>query len=130
MDKKKTALAGRALLLLCVLAAILFFHFRTEPLSGRKEITVVVVHGNLEEKTFVYETESEFLGEVLAEHDLAQGTEGPYGVFITTVDGETADETKQQWWCITKEGEMLNTSADQTPVQNQEQYELTLKEGY
>lgn len=130
MNNKKNTLAGGVLLLLCVLAAILFFHFRADPISGRKEITVIVVHGDLEEKTFVYETESEFLGEVLAEHGLAQGTEGPYGVFITTVDGETADETKQQWWCITKDGEMLNTSAGQTPVQNQEQYELTLKEGY
>lgn len=128
--KKKTALAGGILILLCVLAAILFFRFRAESVSGQKEITVIVVHGDLEEKTFVYQTDAEYLGKVLAENHLAQGTEGPYGTFITTVDGETADETRQQWWCITKEGEMLNTSADQTPVQNQEQYELTLKEGY
>lgn len=128
--KKKTALAGGILILLCILAAILFFRFRAESVSGQKEIIVIVVHGDLEEKTFVYQTDAEYLGEVLAENHLAQGTEGPYGTFITTVDGETADETRQQWWCITKEGEMLNTSADQTPVQNQEQYELTLKEGY
>lgn len=130
MKKKNTVMAGGLLILLCVLAAVLFFHSRTESAAGQKEITVIVVHGDLEEKSFVYQTEAEYLGEVLAENDLAQGTEGPYGIFITTVDGETADEAKQQWWCITKEGEMLNTSADSTPIQDQAQYELTLKEGY
>ena len=51
-------------------------------------------------------------------------------MFITTVDGETADESKEQWWCITKSGEMVNTGADQTPIQDQDIFELTLKEGY
>ena len=51
-------------------------------------------------------------------------------MFITTVDGETADDSKEQWWCITKGGEMVNTGADQTPIQDQDQFELTLKEGY
>ncbi len=39
-------------------------------------------------------------------------------------------ESKQQWWCITKGGEQVNTSADQTPIADGEQFELTLKEGY
>ena len=43
---------------------------------------------------------------------------------------ETADESLQQWWCITREGEMLSTGADQTPITDGEQYELTLTEGY
>ena len=36
-------------------------------------------------------------------------------LFITAVDGEKADDTKQQWWCITKGGETVNTSAEQDP---------------
>ena len=67
---------------------------------------------------------------MLEENQLASGTEGAYGTFITTVDGETADESKEQWWCITKEGEMVSTSADQAPIADGDQYELTLKEGY
>ena len=51
-------------------------------------------------------------------------------MYILTVDGETADESKQQWWCITKGGEMVNTSVDTTPIQDGDQFELTLKEGY
>ena len=42
------------------------------------------------------------------------------------MDGVTADAEKQEWWCITKNGEQLNTGADQTPIADGEHYELTL----
>ena len=90
----------------------------------------MVVHGDGSEADFQYRTDAEYLGEVLTENGLAEGTESAYGLFITTVDGETADDSLQQWWCITREGEMLSTGADQTPIADGEQYELTLTEGY
>ena len=68
--------------------------------------------------------------ELLTEEGLVSGEEGAYGMFITTVDGETADDTNQEWWCITKDKEKLNTSADQTPIADGEKYELTLTIGY
>ena len=46
------------------------------------------------------------------------------------MDGETADESKQEWWKLTKEGEMVNTGADVTPIADGEHYELTLTVGY
>ena len=130
MQKKRTYTAGLILLLLCILAGILYVQTRPETAAGQKALTVVVVHGDGEEKTFDYTTDAEYLGQVLEENQLASGTEGAYGTFITTVDGETADEAKEQWWCITKEGEMVSTSADQAPITDGDQYELTLKEGY
>lgn len=42
--------------------------------------------------------------------------QGEYGLYIETVDGVTADASNQEWWCITKGGETLNTSADLTPI--------------
>ena len=50
--------------------------------------------------------------------------------FGTEADGETANESLQQWWCITKGGEQVNTSVDSTPIQDGDHFELTLKEGY
>lgn len=130
MKKKSIAVAGIVLVVLCVLAGLLYMKFKPQATAGEKEITVVVVHGDQEEKTFTYQTDAEYLKEVLVSNELADGEEGEYGLFITSVDGETADDSKQQWWCITKGGEQVNTSADQTPIQDGEQYELTLKEGY
>ena len=128
MQKKKVL--GIALVICCVLAAILYFQFRPTPVAGEKEISVLVVHGDQSEKSFVYETDAEYLGEVLLDAALIDGTEGHYGLFVTTVDGETADESKQEWWCISKGGEMTQTSIDTTPIADQDQFELTLKTGY
>ena len=130
MQKKQTKIAGILLVLCCVLALIVFFQTRPDTAAGEKHITISVVHSDSSKSTFSYDTDAEYLGEALTEQNLAEGTEGPYGMFITTVDGETADDSKEQCCCITKDGEMVNTGADQTPIQDQDQFELTLKEGY
>ena len=128
--KKNTWIGCGVLVLACLLAAALYLQTRPETAAGGKTIDVVVVHGDGSEADFQYRTDAEYLGEVLTENGLAEGTESAYGLFITTVDGETADDSLQQWWCITREGEMLSTGADQTPIADGEQYELTLTEGY
>ena len=128
--KKKLLIGCGALVLACLLAAVLYIQTRPETAEGAKTIDVVVVHGDGTEATFQHQTDAEYLGEVLVENELAEGTESAYGLFITTVDGETADDSLQQWWCITRSGEMLSTGADQTPIADGEQYELTLTEGY
>ena len=128
--KKKLLIGCGALVLACLLDAVLYIQTRPETAEGAKTIDVVVVHGDGTEAAFQYQTDAEYLGEVLVENELAEGTESAYGLFITTVDGETADDSLQQWWCITRSGEMLSTGADQTPIADGEQYELTLTEGY
>jgi len=130
MKKKGTWIAGALLLAVCVLAACLAVMYKPKTTVGEKEVTIVVVHGDETKKEFVCRTDAEYLREVLEEQELIEGEDGPYGIFIKAVDKETADDSRQQWWCITKGGEQVNTSADQTPVQNGEQYELTLKEGW
>ena len=92
--------------------------------------TIDVIHKDASQKTFEYQTDLEYLGKLLTEEGLVSGEEGAYGMFITTVDSETADDTNQEWWCITKDKEKLNTSADQTPIADGEKYELTLTIGY
>ena len=130
MKKKGTLIAGIILVAVCVLAAILASAFKPETTKGEKEVTVVVVHADGTENEFIYQTDAEYLREVLEENALIEGEESEYGIFIQTVDGETADDALQQWWCITKGGEQVNTSADQAPIQDGDQYELTLKEGW
>lgn len=122
-----------ALIGLIVVIAVLFGVYRfTKPatVQGAKTITVDVIHKDTSQKTFEYHTDREYLGEVLIDEGLVSGEEGAYGMFITTVDSETVDNANQEWWCITKNQEMLNTSADQTPIADGEKYELTLTIGY
>lgn len=130
MQKKGTLIAGIVLLVLCVAAGLLYMNFKPETTEGSKEITVKVVDTDGTENELVYKTDAEYLGQVLLDNKLIEGEQQEFGFFIKSVDGKTADDAKQQWWCITKNGEQVVTSVDTTPIQDGEQYELTLKEGY
>ena len=68
--------------------------------------------------------------DALDEQKLIEGTESEYGIYIKTVDGITANEENQEWWCITKGGETLFTGADTTPIADGDHFELTLTVGY
>lgn len=127
---KKILIAVLALLLA---AAALFFLYRTfapGAQAGTKHISVTVVHADGAKRDFSYDTEREYLGEVLSDEELVSGEMGAYGLYIKTVDGETVDESQQQWWCLTRGGGQVDTSADLTPIADGEQYELTLTVGY
>lgn len=130
MKKRNLIISLIVLIVLCVAAFLLYREFAPQPSGGGKNISVTVIHGDKTEKTFTYQTDAEYLGEVLIEEKLVTGDNGDYGLFITEADGETANESLRQWWCITKGGESVNTSADQTPIHDNDQFELTLKEGY
>lgn len=130
MKKRTIIISAVILIFLCIGAFLLYQKFAPQTYSGEKNIAVTVIHGDKTEKTFTYQTDAEYLGTVLEENGLVQGEDGDYGLFITEADGESADASLQQWWCITKGGETVNTSADQTPVQDNDKFELTLKEGY
>ena len=130
MKKKQNAILAAALVVLCVLAAILYQNFKPETTKGSKEITVTVIHADQSEKDFTYHTDAEYLGEVLLAEGLIDGEDGDYGLFVTTVDGDIADDAEQQWWCLTKNGETVNTGVDLTPIADGEHYELTMTEGY
>lgn len=129
-DKKAILITAALLLVLCLGAVLGYQKFTPRGVAGEKEITVKVVHADAGEKEFAYQTDEEFLGAVLEAEGLAEGEEGPYGLYITAVDGETAEESRQQWWCLTKGGETVNTSATQTPIADGDVFELTLTEGY
>ena len=127
---RKTGTLAIILVLLCITAGILFHTNKPETNIGEKEINIIVTHADKTENTFTYQTDAEYLADVLLENELADGEMGSYGLFITTVDGETADESKQQWWCITKGGDRVNSGADALPIADGDQFELTLTEGY
>ena len=61
---------------------------------------------------------------------LIAGEESSYGLYVETVDGETADEGNQEWWCLTKGGEMWNYGVDDTQIEDGDAFEFTLTVGY
>ena len=59
MKKRTTLIAGALLIVIVLIAAAVAMKFKPETVSGEKEITVIVVHGDGSEKEFVYETDAE-----------------------------------------------------------------------
>ena len=127
---KKTIFLAVTLVILCITAGIFYTQNKPRKSIGEKEIDLLVIHADQTENAFTYETDAEYLADVLLENKLVEGDFGAYGLFIHTVDGETADSSKQQWWCITKGGASVTAGADTLPIADGDQFELTLMEGY
>ena len=130
MSKKtKTILAVVLLLVVVAAAVLLYLHFSPKPAEGAKTVTVTVVHGDETQKDFVIHTDAETLRAALEQESLIEGTEGEWGLYVLTVDGETADESIQQWWNFTKDGEDT-LGVDATMVSDGDHYEITLRTGW
>lgn len=98
--------------------------------EGEKRFSLKVIHGDGTEFETKVTTQKETVGEALLDEELIVGEDGPYGLYVKAVDGETADEAKEQWWCLTKDGGNVNTGVDSTVVEDGVTYEFTLMEGY
>lgn len=122
-----------AVILLALIAvfAIVFLVARPKAVKGSKHITVNVTHLDESVKTYQYDTDAEFLRQVLCEENgLISGSEEQYGLWIKTVDGETADDTKQEWWGYDVNGEMSMYGVEQQPVADGDVINFKLNVGY
>lgn len=96
----------------------------TEFGKGAKTVTVKVVADG-QELTFTLHTDKENLEDALLEHNLIDGDEGQFGLYIKKVNGIVADyDTDKTYWAITKNGEDTS-GAKSTLVADGDHYELT-----
>lgn len=126
----------RTRILAGILAALLVFfagiYLTTRPTAqqGSKTVTVEVIHKDESTRSFTYETTAEYLGELLLAEGLIQGEQGPYGLYITQVDGEQAVyETDGAYWALYKGGDYASTGVDQTPMADGDDFSLVYTTG-
>ena len=127
---KKNVLPVIALALACALFFGVWRASRPDAQEGAKALTVEVIHKNGEAKTFSFRTDAEYLADALIQQEIVEDNQTAYGLYILTADGETADESKEEWWCLTKGGEIHMTGASETVIAEGETYELTFTVGY
>lgn len=127
--KKILLIAGVALALVAVMAAA-WFALGPKGAAGQKNISVTVIYADASTDTFSISTHAEFLRGALEEQNLVAGDESEFGLFVKTVNGVTADEANQEWWCFTKGGEEVLTGVDTTPIADGDAFEITLKAGW
>ena len=115
-----------------ILSAIMLFSCSVamETADKPKTITVQVFDNNGESTEEQYETTKNTLGEALLELGVISGEESNFGLYVTTVNGITADESKQEWWMVCKNGQSLPVGVDSQPIANGEHYEFVFTVGW
>lgn len=93
--------------------------------QGVKSITVEIIHSDSSKRTVPVTTERDLLEEVLNDEHLAEGSQGPYGLYIETADGETASySVDQAWWKLLIDGEQAQQGVGETPIEDGRLYTL------
>lgn len=96
----------------------------TELGNGENNVNVEVKAGD-STVTFTIHTDKITVGDALKEHNLIDGEEGPYGLYVKVVNGIEADYDKDQsYWAFTKGGKSMQKGVDSTKFKNGEHYEL------
>ncbi len=130
MSKTKKIIAAVLFIVIVAGALLAWNALKPKAVAGDKTIEVYVVHGDLSEKNLIINTDAENLRAALEQENLIGGEENEYGLWVKTVDGETADDSQQQWWCFTKGGEQMMTGVDDTMIADGDHYEVTLTTGW
>lgn len=113
---KKLIIAGAAILIVVAIMTVIYITTRPGTNAGAKTITVEVVHSDKSEKTFTYQTDAEYLGEVLLAEGLIGGDGASDGLF-TIVDGEQAIwEDNGAYWAFYEDGEYAQQGVNTTPI--------------
>ena len=130
MKKKSAVILAVVLVVLIAGALIAWKALSPEASEGSKTITVNIHHLDGTEKTITVKTDAEFVRGALEPDGIIAGTEGPYGLTIYEVDGETADESLQQWWGYDVNGEMAMYGAESQVINDGDVLDFTLPEGW
>lgn len=122
MNRNTKIAAGAGAALIAAGAVMYGLHQNSKPApesdGKEKSINVEIVHQNQEKKTIELKTDEAYLGDALEKAGLIAGEEGQYGLYVTTVDGESADfDQDGSWWKLEENGQQAQTGADSLPVE-------------
>ena len=135
--KKKTKLwiALAALVVIAAIFAVIFAKGKPKTQEGAKSIEVIVQDDTGAEKSYKVQTDAEYLYDALKplmeKQELTVETEeSAYGLYVTAVNGVTADFAKDQaYWAIYVNGEYGQYSIDTQPVADGDVFRLVYERG-
>ena len=86
--------------------------------EGEKSFELTILDKEGKEHLYLIHTDEEMVGFALIEHELIEGEQGQYGMYIKSVLGQVLDyETDGMYWAFYVNGEYALTGVDQTPIQ-------------
>lgn len=91
--------------------------------EGEKQFVFTVVTADGAESVFEISTDKENVGDALKEHNLIDGEDGQFGMYVKTVNSVTYDYNKDgKYWAFYINGEYATSGVDKTPITEGESY--------
>ena len=135
MKNKKLWIALGALVVVALVFVIVFLNNKPKSQQGTKSLKLIVLDDQGAEKTYEFRTDAEFLYDALKplveEKKLSiEAEESTYGLYVTAVNGITADFAKDQaYWAIYVNEEYGQYSIDTQPVADGDVFKLVYERG-
>ena len=96
--------------------------------EGAKQFAFTVIDSEGNETAFEIHTDKEMVGEALIELDLIKGEEGPYGLYVKTVNGIAVDYDKDKaYWAFYVNGEYATSGVDTTEITEGDTYSFKVE---
>lgn len=103
---------------------------KAAPTGEIRDFTFKVVDLDGTETSFNISTDASTVGQALQEEGLIEGEEGDYGLYVTVVNGITADyDTDGTYWAFYIDGEYAMTGVDKTDVTAGAEYSFVKTKG-
>ncbi len=91
--------------------------------EGQLKFFFTVSHKDGSVKQYEIKTDKKTVGEALLELKIIDGEDGPYGLYVKTVDGEVLDyDTDKMYWSFYEGESYAQKGVDQTEIVNGESY--------
>ena len=85
--------------------------------EGQTTFSFIVVDKDGNETEYNIHTDKTKVGEALLEHDLIEGEESEYGLFVKSVNGIVADyDIDQTYWAFYVDGEYAMSGVEKTDI--------------
>lgn len=128
---KKTKFLLPALVIVLMLATLCGCAKDDASNGDKITFTLTVTHADKSQKDFEITTSESNLRRALEAENIISGDDSEYGLFVTTVDGETADyAANESWWNLTKDGVSTSTGVDGCTVADGDSYGFVYTIGY
>ena len=104
------------------------FESATQLGEGEKAFSFSVTDADGNETVFEIHTDKTIVGDALQELGLISGEEGPYGLYVKTVNGITYDyDADGKYWAFYINGEYAVTGVDVTEIENDTVYSFKVE---
>lgn len=132
-ESKKKTYGKKVALVVAILAAVMVLfgvaYAKNTPIAvaESKKITIEVVDDAGESAMYMVQTDAEYLRQAMEETEglVIEGEEGIYGLFVSTVNGVTADyNTNGAYWAFYVDGKYCNYGVDEQPIEDGQVYRI------